>query len=241
METINIYELLESLPLMRGVSKSKILEIVGKTKFHFLKFLPDQVIAEPGDPCTHVRFLISGKVRSSITNNDLKFRVSQTITGPAMLNPEYLFGKSPFSPCSIIASEPCGILQIEKGDYLKMIYSDRAFLFNFLNVLSTSSQRSVEGLLALTTGDVTERLAYWIASLTQPEGSDIVMSCKQRDLYSIFGVQRSSLIIALDSLKSRGIIEYTNTEIKVISRSALVSILSGHAHRDDNDHPVVDF
>lgn len=227
----NIYDLLLSLPLMQGVSKTKILEVVGKTKFHFLKYFPGEIISEAGDPCKHVRFLISGSVRSSVTNPEMKFKVSQTLTAPAMLSPEYLFGLHPFTPARVVAKDPTGILQIDKNDYLKMLNSDPAFLFNFLNVLSTSAQRSVEGLLALTSGNLEERIAYWIASLSQAEGSDIVLSCSHRDLYSIFGVQRSSLLSTLDSMKERGIINYTNNDIMVISRPALIGILSGNAHK----------
>jgi len=228
----SIYELLVSLPLMQGVSKAKLLDIVGKTKFHFLKFLPDEVITDINAPCSHVRFLLSGCVRSSITDREMKFQVSQTINAPAMLSPEYLFGKTPFSPAKVVAKDTAGILQIDKNDYLKMLYSDPAFLFNFLNVLSSSAQRSVEGLLAITSGNLEERIAYWIASLSQPKGTEIVLSCRQRDLYSLFGVQRSSLIAALESMKERGIINYTNTEIEVLSRPALIDILSGNAHKE---------
>ncbi len=35
----SMYEILMSLPLLNGVSRTRILEIVGKTKFHFLKYL----------------------------------------------------------------------------------------------------------------------------------------------------------------------------------------------------------
>lgn len=228
----SIYELLDSLPLMRGASKNRLLDIIGKAKFHFLKFLPGETIAEPGTPCTHVRFIISGSVKSSITNAEMKFRVSQTLSAPAMLSPEYLFGKNPTNPAMVVAETAVGVLQIDKKDYLKLLDSDPAFMFNFLNVLSTSAQRSVEGLLALTTGNLEERIAYWIASLSQPEGKDIIMSCKAKDLYSVFGVTRSSLIATLDSMTERGIISYTPSEIKILSRPALVELLSGNAHKE---------
>ena len=125
-----------------------------------------------------------------------------------------------------MAIGPTGILQIAKSDYLTMLTSDEIFMFNYLNLLSSSSQRSVEGILALTNGSLEERIAYWIAALTQRDGVDIVMQCRQRDLYSLFGVQRSSLIAALDHLKEEGYIDYTPSEISVKSRSKLLGILS---------------
>lgn len=222
----SMYEILMSLPLLNGVSRSRILEIVGKTKFHFLKYLDGEKIIAAGDPCTHIKFILSGAVRSSVSNNDQRFRVAQTLVAPSVIAPEFLFGKSPFYPATVTAIGSTGILQIAKNDYLAMLTGDRVFMFNFLNMLSSSAQRSVEGILALTNGSLEERIAYWIVSLTQRDGTDIIMSCRQRDLYSLFGVQRSSLVAALQSLKDRGLIDFTVNEISVNSRSELFKLLS---------------
>ncbi len=222
----SMYEILMSLPLLNGVSRNRILEIVGKTKFHFLKYLDGEKVISTGDPCTHIKFVLSGAVRSTISNSNGRFKVSQTISAPSVIAPEFLFGKSPFYPSTATAIGPTGILQIAKQDYLNMLTTDKVFMFNFLNLLSSSTQRSIEGLLAVTNGSLEERIAYWIIALTQRDGTDITMLCRQRDLYSTFGVQRSSLIAALESLKERGIIEYNTSEIIVKSRAELSKLLT---------------
>ena len=89
----------------------------------------------------------------------------------------------------------------------------------------------MEGILALSTGSLEERIAYWILTLSSQSGKDIVLSCRQRDLYSLFSVPRSSFFATLDSLRDRGLIEYTPNEIKVLSRHELASILAN----DDDD------
>lgn len=221
----SMYEILMELPLFKGVSRYKLSEIVGTTKFHFLKYLADEAVVNAGDPCTHIVFIISGKLRVTIANSNSRFRVSQTLAAPNVLSPEFLFGRAPFYPCSAVALEPTSILQISKADYTKILNTDEIFLFNFLNVLSRNAQKAVDGILAITTGSLEERIAFWIISLTQPGGTDIALTCKQRDLYSLFGVQRTSFISTLDSLKERGIIEYDANEIRINSRQALLDIL----------------
>ncbi len=222
----SMYEILMSLPLLNGVSRTRILEIVGKTKFHFLKYLDGEKIINAGDPCTHIKFILSGAVRSSVSRNDQRFKVAQTLVAPSVIAPEFLFGKSPFYPATVTSIGSTGIMQIAKNDYLAMLTGDRVFMFNFLNMLSSSAQRSVEGILALTDGNLEERIAYWIVSLTQRDGKEIVMSCRQRDLYSLFGVQRSSLVAALQSLKDKDLIDFTQNEISVKSRSELLKLLA---------------
>mgnify|MGYP001247060639 FL=1 len=119
-----------------------------------------------------------------------------------------------------------GILQIAKSDYVKLLNADPIFLFNYLNMLSVNAQKAVDGVLALTTGSLEERIAFWIVALTQRGGTDVVLTCRQRDLYALFGVQRSSFIATLEGMKSRGLIDYSQSEIRINSRADMVALLT---------------
>lgn len=221
-----MYEILMALPLFHGVSYSKLSEVVGRTKFHFLKYLDGEKIVEAGEPCTHIKFIISGSARVSVENSDGRFRVSQTLTRPAVIEPEYLFGRATAYPCTAVAIGATGVLQIAKADYVKLLNADPIFLFNYLNMLSVNAQKAVDGVLALTTGSLEERIAFWIVALTQRGGTDVVLTCRQRDLYALFGVQRSSFIATLEGMKSRWLIDYSQSEIRIKSRADMVSLLT---------------
>ena len=214
------------LPLFKGVSFNRISEVVGMAKFHFLKYLEGDTILTAGTPCTHITFIISGSARSSIVNSDNRFCVSQTLEAPDVIAPEFLFGKATIYPCTVKALTPTGILQISKSDYMRILDSDQVFLFNFLNVLSMNAQKAVDGILALTNGSLEERIAFWIVALSQRSGKDVTLTCRQRDLYSLFGVPRSSLITTLDKMKERGLIDYSPGEIRVNSRKDLLAVLA---------------
>jgi CRP-like cAMP-binding protein len=89
-----------------------------------------------------------------------------------------------------------------------------------------NAQKSTDGVLALTSGDLEQRIAFWIVALTQRDSIDITLSCRQRDMYTLFGVQRTSFIATLESMKNRGIIDYDQNEIRVLSRRELANIIS---------------
>ncbi|RXE74260.1 Crp/Fnr family transcriptional regulator [Muribaculaceae bacterium Isolate-013 (NCI)] len=220
-----MYETLLSMPLFKGVSADKISEIIGKYRFHFLKYHNGDVIVEAGEPCEKIRSVVSGCVRVTITNFDQRFRVSQTIAAPEVIAPDFFFGKTTSYPGTVTAKGDVGILELDKKDYLEIIISDRIFLFNFLNLLSMNAQLSVEGVLALTSGSLEMRIAYWIIALTDRTGSDIVMECRQRDMYTVFGVQRQSLIAALTRMRDDGLIDFTPNSIKVKDRRRLLELL----------------
>lgn len=221
----SMYENLMTLPLFKGISYARLSEIVGNTRLAFLKYLPGETMLTAGEPCTHIKFIISGKVRLTIRNESDRVRVSQTLTAPAVISPDFLFGRNTLYPATATAIDTVSVMQIDKNDLILLLQSDEIFLFNYLNILSTNAQKAVDGVLALTSGSLEERIAFWIIALTQMDSDDIVLTAKQRDLYSLFGVQRSSFIAALDSMRDRGILDYSPNEIRVRSRRALRSIL----------------
>lgn len=221
----SIYDTLMDLPLLKGCSRYKLSEIVGNTKFHFLKYLDGETIVSAGSSCAHVIFILSGKARISIANSNDRFRVSSTLEGPNVISPEFLFGKATHFPGSVTAIDTVSVLQISKSDYIKILNSDETFLFNALNMLSVKAQNSMDGILAITSGKLAERIAYWVMSLTQQGATDIVLTARQRDLYALFGVQRSSFFATLDEMKEMGLIDYDSTEIRFTSRQAILDLL----------------
>lgn len=221
----SMYENLMGLPLFNGVSYNRISEIVGNTKLAFSKFMPGEKIVTAGDPCTHLMFVINGKVRLAIRNNTDRFIISQTLEAPTVVSPDFLFGRNTLFPATVTAIDTVSIMQIGKNDFISIVRNDEVCLFNYLNFISTNAQKAVDGVLALTSGSLEERIAFWIIALTQRDAKDITLACRQRDLYSLFGVQRSSFISTLDSMKERGLIDYGQNEIRVLSRTDLRSVL----------------
>ena len=221
-----IYELLMGLPLFSGVTYDKMLEIIGSTKFHFLKYSVGDTFISEGEQCTHIKFIISGKARLTVSDYRHSMEVLQTLTAPDVIAPEYIFGRSTSYPCSVTAMEPVGVLQIAKADYMKILNSDPIFLINYLNMLSMNAQKAVDGLLAIVSGSIEQRVALWIVSLTQIGGTDIALTCKGHELSSLFGdMDRKAFYLALENLKSRELIDYTINRIDVLDRRGLVELL----------------
>lgn len=222
----SMFEHLSEIPFFRGASKDLMERIVGMVKFHFVKYDAGQTIVNAGEPCAHTRFVLNGSVRISIENADGRFRISQTITGPDVISPDFLFGHTTLYPGTVTAIDCVNTVQISKNDLIYILQSDSIFLYNILDYLSTNSQKCIEGVLSLSMGSIEERIATWIVAMTQPTSYDVTISCRQRDLYSVFGVQRSSFFATLDRLRDSGIISYSTGEIRVLDRRAMLSVMT---------------
>lgn len=222
----SMYELLMQLPLFQGISRNRLTELIEKTRFHFLKFNTGECIARRGEQCTHLKFVLSGSIRTELVNKSGKIRISEVLLSPDVIGAGNLFGRTTSYHGDIFAEDPTSVMQIDKQTFLTVMQEEPIFLINSLNMLSRSSQKTVESFLALSSGAIKEKLALWILSVTQPRAFSVKIVCKQKDLYSIFGVQRSIFINALDELKAEGVIDYMPREIKILDRSKLRDILA---------------
>ena len=221
----SMYQQLMQLPLFQGVSTEKITALVEKLPFHFLKFRNGDQIFAAGEPCTHVKFIVSGQARLEMPFRKLRVTLSQTLTTPHVLAPEYLFGVENTYPYTAVAEGACGILQLRKSDYVKMVSGDKVFLFNILNYLSSAGQRSISSAMAIADGSVTERLATLIDTLVVNGATDIMLSYKQKDLCSLLGTQRTTLVATLDKLSDDGIVEYDSGNLRILDLPRLVEII----------------
>lgn len=228
----SMYDVLLQLPIFQGVSRNKISELIEKMKFHFLKYPNGEKIVSIGEECNHLKFLISGEIRSELVTQNEKMRITETIQAPNVIAPEHLFGRDTYFPANLYAVGTVGIMQIEKASVVQMLQEEPIFLINLLNILSRRSQKALESFTALSSNDLKERLAFWVLSLTQQKSTDIRIICKQKDLYAFFGVQRSVLLSTLDELKNNGIIDYNAKEIMILDRSRLKDMLFG-SEKDD--------
>lgn len=224
----SMFEILMGLPLLRGVSAERMEKTVGSSKFHFLKYPPGETIFHAGDPCTDIAFILAGTVRLTVRSADGRFAVSQLIDGRDVISPDFLFGRRTIYPGDIVANDTVSILRIPKNDYINILTSDHIFLFNYLNMLAMNAQKSMEGILAVSSGDIAERIAYWISATTQPRSHSIVLECSRKDLSTLFNTPRTVLKAALEEMKERGLLDYTPHSITVPDRQALIALLHDH-------------
>ena len=220
-----MYQQLMQLPLFQGVSSEKITALVEKLPFHFLKFRNGEQIFAAGDPCTHMRFIVSGRVRLETPCDHLRVSLVQTLSTPHVLAAEYLFGRETTYPYHAVADGSCGLLQLRKSDYIKMLGSDKVFLFNILNYLSTGSQRSLGSILATRDGSIMERLAMLVDALTITGATDVMLRYKQKDLCALLGTQRTTLIASLDKLSDEDILDYDSNELHILDQQRLTDLI----------------
>ena len=139
----SMYDVLLQLPLFQGVSRVKMSEIIEKTRFHFLKYQDNEIIARRGEECTHMKFIVSGSARAELKNINGKIRVTETLHAPNILYPNHLFGRNTTYPSEVTAKENCGIMQIDKQAFVTLIQQSPIFIINLTLTIRSNLDRTV--------------------------------------------------------------------------------------------------
>ena len=222
----NVFDKLRDLPLLQGISEPLLHTLLEKYPFHFLKFNDGEQIVACDDPCTHIRFIFSGSVRFVIRSVVSKISITHTLDAPDVMGADFLFGRKPNYPFEAYAQGDCGILQLKKSDYIKILQSDDVFLFNILNFLSRNAQETTLSLLNLSHGNIPRRLSLIVESLVPPHSRQVLLEFKQKDLCLMLGCRRSSLLTSLEDMKEKRQLNYTQSTITIEDRDAFIELVN---------------
>ena len=106
----SMYDVLLQLPIFQGVSRNKISELIEKMRFHFLKYPDGEKIVTSGEECNHLKFLISGEIKSELITQNEKMKISEKLQAPNVIAPEHLFGRDTYFPANLYAVGTVGIM-----------------------------------------------------------------------------------------------------------------------------------
>lgn len=138
-----MYETIQGLPLFKGTTSEQISQFLEKTNVEFYNFNPSDILIEAGRQCTHIRFIISGIVKSYLKVAGGAAALCSLHGEGTVLCPSRLFGLYTEYDHEVIAITEGSLMQIRKDQYFNLIQSDPIYLLNYINYLSYRDRKSV--------------------------------------------------------------------------------------------------
>lgn len=116
---MQMFEKLQELPLLMGLSKRELMTIVEKVDFDFQKHAEGTTIASQGDRCDRIVFVLSGQVCAEKNDASRGFLLSETLDeAPMVLEPQNLWGmRQKYSHTYVLQTEgsTCSIQKQQLG------------------------------------------------------------------------------------------------------------------------------
>lgn len=218
---------LRSLPLFQGMSDADLNDIAHSVRLDFRSIPRGAVIADAGETCRTLLFIIGGSVTATGFGEGGAYTVAEHVMSPCLIEPERLFGLDQHYLRRYVALTPCKTLALRKLDVTRLMGERLVFRFGVLNLLSTLAAVRANRALQPCRSDMRGRLVdFFRDRCLLPDGHK-TFHITQRQLASEVCSTRREVAAVLHALVSENVI---------ISRRGIIDIpemgLLTHARRN---------
>lgn len=192
-----------SLPLFLGMNKGELESVSENLRLTASVVKKGTVIAEEGKECRDIIIVVEGRVACKTESDDHSYSVTEKINAPILVQPERIFGLTQRYSSTFTTLTACTIMVIAKQNVVKLMEMSSTFRINFLNIVTTQSQKYNRQLWHQWPADIEQRIVRFIKNhCLYPAGEkriDIQMNTMAREL----GCSRLEVSQALHSLEEK--------------------------------------
>ncbi len=212
MET-TMYDTLLELPLLQGLGKNDLTNILAKVKFHFRKYEPGQTVVKQGTPCKELYFLINGEVKATFADDQHDFSIQEIFSNPLVIEPYSLFGMHTEYTATYEAHTAVDVICIDKSFVVDELNHYEVFRFNFLNIISNRAQIAYQKLWHCRIGDVRQKIVNFVAWRVKCDKGEKRLRVKMEDLASLIDESRMTVSKELNAMQDEGLVRLGRREI----------------------------
>ena len=207
MPVLKIYDQLLQFPLFQGMSHDDLEIVAGYTRFGFMKVSAGKRIVASGDPCTQLRFVISGSVSVECHADDGRFSVQEHMGAPYVIQQEAIFGYYQRYTRTVSAQTDVSLLTIDKEEVLRLLEDFLVFRLNLVNHYATQTQKLTQQIWRSAPRTLRERvIRFFLSHCSYPAGSKTFYILMERMAQEL-NDSRLNVSRVLNQLQYEGLVE----------------------------------
>ena len=219
---ITMYDNILQLPLFQGLCKDDFTTIIERVKLHFTGFKQGETIFRQEEPCRNLVFLLSGEVEVQTKNETHQYILTETFTGPHIIEPYSLFGMKTSFTATYRAKTDVKMLYIDKSYIHSELYKYEIFRINFFNLLSNRCQSTTQKLWNNHIGSLNEKFVnFFLLRCIKPSGEKN-LSITMEELASLIDETRINVSHLLNDLQKKDLVQLRRKEIFIPALEKLV-------------------
>lgn len=220
-----MYDTLLQLPLFQGLCKDDFTNIIEKVKFHFCTYEGNETIIRQGEPCKQLVFLLEGALSVQTEDKDNGFRLTESVSAPAIIEPYSLFGMYTQFNATYQVGNQSKLLFIDKSYILNELCNYEIFRLNYLNILSNRVQISNYKLWNTHIGTLRKKLANFLLIRCVKAEGEKRLHIGMEDLARLINETRINVSRLLNDLQSKNIVQLRRKEILIPELKTFVNEL----------------
>lgn len=153
--------LLSHQPLLQGVSPASLAALLESVAHRVVRFGPGDLVVRAGEPCRHVHFLESGRLKAHMNGERGIFTVTM-LTAPTLLAPAFIYGQDRRFPVELIADKASTLCLLDREGFMRFMMQESEVLRRFLDLISDCSALLSSKLEQFALYTLTERVEEYL-------------------------------------------------------------------------------
>lgn len=195
-----------ALPLFLGMNRDELESVSEMINISDAPVKKGTMIVGDGQQCNALRIVISGRVAIETWSDDHSYSVVEKMDAPLLIQPECIFGLTQRHTSTVTALTVCQMMIIDKMMVVRLMDISNTFRINFLNAVTTQSQKMRRQLWHQWPESIEKRVVRFMKDhCTHPAGEKrfkIMMNVMAREL----GCSRLEVSQALHALEDKELI-----------------------------------
>lgn len=214
----------KSIQIFNGLNDIQLEKILTSLVYRVRQYAAGETIMQRGDQVDSFMAVIDGELIGEMQvagSNDLRI---EHIKKGQLVASAILFSEGKKLPVNLIARQESRLLYIHRQDFLHLLKSNEQVLLNFLQIISGKGQFLAQKLHFLTFRDLKQKVAAWLLEQCGEDYNGFEMKDTQEGLARLFGVARTSLVRAMQSMQDDGLIKIERKWIECLDKDRLKAL-----------------
>lgn len=218
---LNVWDLNPIWDVLTDEQKSEV-----QSQMEIAKYDKGDIIHREGDTPTHMRMLVSGKVK--IYKENLRQQIIRMLKPYDFFSYRAIVGGGGYNSYAE-AMERCVVYELNKACFIHLLQTNNAFCFLVMRNMAGDLGSQEAKTVSLTQKHIRGRLAEALLALKQSYGTDedgvtIAMYMSREDLANMSNMMTNNAIRVLSQFAQEGVVGVDGRKIKILDEEALMRI-----------------
>ena len=218
-----MFEKLQELPLLIGLSVSELMEILENVKFEFNKYDEGTTIASQGDRCEKVIYILKGEICVDRRGGDMIFTEYVDKT-PFLLEPENLWGMKQKYTHTYSFNTEGNTCSIDKKQLNYLISNYGVMKTNLLSMVCNKLQTANQALQLPISNDLETRVIRYFSNNMLTKTGRKSIRVKMNTLADAVDATRLNISKVLNDWQEKNLVKLGRGMIEIPDFSTIVAL-----------------